>query len=67
MSVERKDNGALRVRCDVKDCEQKFVPLRPFTEPRPLRERAELYHWTFSFGRDFCPTHSKEPKLGGVT
>lgn len=45
MSVELKRNGALRLRCDGQDCERKFVPLRAFTDPRQLRERAELYGW----------------------
>lgn len=45
MSVELKRNGALRLRCDGDDCERAFVPLRAFTEAKPLRERAAMYGW----------------------
>ena len=67
MSVEPKRNGALRLRCDSADCERKFVPLRPLTEPAQLRKRAALYGWTSSFGQDHCPEHEpRTPNLGGI-
>jgi hypothetical protein len=61
VSVEAKSDGNLRLRCDVEDCERKFVPRRPFQTPAPLRLRAALYGWFSSINTlDLCPTHSKE-------
>lgn len=66
MSVEAKHNGQLRLRCDDVGCSHKFVPLRPLLDARELRKRAELYGWSFTFGRDLCPSATKQQTLGGV-
>ena len=66
MSVEAKSNGQLRLRCDDVGCRAKFVPLRPLLHAGELRKRAELYGWSFSFGRDLCPSATKQQTLGGI-
>jgi hypothetical protein len=59
LSVEAKSNGNLRLRCDVEDCDRKFIPRRPFQRAEHLRLRAALFGWLCSI-TDLCPTHSKE-------
>jgi len=66
VSVEAKRNGGLRLRCDDFACEAKFVPLRMLLDARELRKRAELFGWSFSDGRDLCPTATKQQTLGGI-
>jgi hypothetical protein len=67
VSVESKRNGQLRLRCNGERCDQKFVPLRPYTDPIELRKRAELYGWRTSWALDFCPRCGPQPNLEGVT
>ena len=61
MSVEHKSNGALRLRCDGDDCDRKFVPQRPLTDPVQLRKRAELHGWATK------PTPTAQTSFPGTT
>jgi hypothetical protein len=73
LSVEAKGNGSLRLRCDVDDCDRKFIPRRRLLDATQLRLRAQLYGWRQTRGISFvfksnlqplpvdrCPTCAKE-------
>jgi len=62
LSVEAKGNGSLRLRCDVDDCERKFIPRRRLLDATQLRLRAALYGWAAlalapALDLDQCPNH----------
>lgn len=61
MSVERRDNGSLRLACDGEWCAKKFSPKTSrVVDPAFLRERAADYGWRVE------PLTEKFPQLPGV-
>jgi hypothetical protein len=65
VSVERKTNGLLRLRCDNSGCPARFIPRRPYSDARELRTRAALYGWIdLVDAGDVCPDDARPPAQG---
>jgi hypothetical protein len=61
MSVDRQENGALRLACNGDWCSRKFSPKRACADVASLRWRATMYGWLTS-----QPEAKQQPSIPGI-